>query len=102
MAWARRADRVVTVNRPYAEVMASRWRIDLPLIVLNCSYRFDPPEPRPRRFHEALGLPAETRVVLYQGGFSRDRGIEQLIAAIPSVASAVLVLLGYGVSSGRT
>ena len=94
--WARRADRVITVNRPYAEVMARRWAIDQPLIVLNCAYRTDPPDPQPRRFHEALGLAAATRVVLYQGGFSRDRGIEQLIAAIPSVPDAVLVLLGYG------
>jgi glycosyltransferase involved in cell wall biosynthesis len=94
--WARRAARVVTVNRPYAEVMAERWAVPLPLIVLNCSYRFNPPEPRERRFHDVLGLSPETRVVLYQGGFSRDRGIEQLIDAIPSVPDAVLVLLGYG------
>jgi glycosyltransferase involved in cell wall biosynthesis len=95
--WARRADRVITVNRPYAEVMAHRWAVDLPLIVMNCAYRTDPPEPRPRRFHEALGLAPGVRVVLYQGGFSRDRGIEQLIAAIPSIPDAVLALLGYGV-----
>jgi len=94
--WARRADRVITVNRPYAEVMAQRWGVELPLVVLNCAYRFDPPEPRERRLHEALGLPPETRVVLYQGGFSRDRGIEQLIEAIRDVDRAVLVLLGYG------
>jgi len=94
--WARRADRVITVNQPYADVMKARWAVEQPLVVLNCSYRFDPQSPRPRRFHDALGLDPATRVVLYQGGFSRDRGIEQLIAAIPSVASAVLVLLGYG------
>jgi glycosyltransferase involved in cell wall biosynthesis len=94
--WARRADRVITVNRPYAEVMAGRWDVPLPLIVLNCSYRFSPPEPPPRLVHEALGLDPATRVVLYQGGFSRDRGIEQLCAAIDAVPRAVLVLLGYG------
>jgi glycosyltransferase involved in cell wall biosynthesis len=94
--WARRADRVITVNRPYAEVMASRWGVDLPLIVMNCSYRYMPPSPRQRRFHDALGLDPATRVVVYQGGFSRDRGIEQLIAAIPDVPGATLVLLGYG------
>ena len=27
----------------------------MPLIVLNCSYRYEPPSPRQRRFHEALG-----------------------------------------------
>ncbi len=95
--WARRADRVVTVNRPYAEVMAHRWRIDEPLIVMNCSYRFDPPASPDRLIHAALGLDPGTRVVLYQGGFSRDRGIEQLIEAIPDVPNAMLVLLGYGV-----
>ena len=94
--WARRANRVITVNRPYAEVMASRWGVDLPLIVMNCSYRYVPPSPRERRFHDALGLDPATRVVVYQGGFSRDRGIEQLIAAIPDVPGATLVLLGYG------
>lgn len=94
--WARRANRVVTVNRPYAEVMASRWDVPLPLIVLNCSYRFTPPDPRERRFHDALGLAPSARVVLYQGGFSRDRGIEQLIEAIASVPDGVLVLMGYG------
>jgi len=94
--WARAADRVVTVNRPYAEVMAERWSLPLPLVVMNCAYRFDPPEPPERRFHARLGLAADASVVLYHGGFSRDRGIEQLVEAIPDVPGAVLVLLGYG------
>lgn len=95
--WARRADRVVTVNRPYAEVMAARWGIPLPAIVLNCAYRYGPAHPAQRRFHERLGLDPGQRVVLYQGGLSPNRGIEQLIEAIPLVDDAVLVLLGYGV-----
>ena len=94
--WARRADRVVTVNEPYAEVMASRFGVTKPLVVMNCSYRFTPSEPGERRFHEHLGLPASTRVVLYQGGFSLDRGIEQLFEAIRSIDDATLVLMGYG------
>lgn len=94
--WARRADRVLTVNRPYAEVMAARFGVPLPAIVMNCSYRYTPADPPARRFHERLGLDPSTRVVLYQGGFSRERGIEQLLEAIGSVPGAVLVLLGYG------
>ncbi len=94
--WARRVDRVVTVNLPYAEVMARRWGLPQPVIVLNCSYRYTPSLPKQHRFHERLGLPADRRVVLYQGGFSRDRGIEQLIEAMPHVPNATLVLLGYG------
>ena len=94
--WARAADRVVTVNLPYAEVMAQRWDLPLPLVVLNCAYRTNVADPPGRRFHETLGLPPDARVVLYQGGFSSGRGIEQLIAAIRAVPDAVLVLLGYG------
>jgi glycosyltransferase involved in cell wall biosynthesis len=94
--WARRADRVVTVNRPYADVMAERFGVPRPAIVMNCSYRYEPPDPAPRRFHDRLGLDAATGIVLYQGGFSRERGIEQLIDAIASVPDALLVLMGYG------
>jgi glycosyltransferase involved in cell wall biosynthesis len=95
--WAHAADRVMTVNQAYAEVMAERLRVPLPVIVMNCSYRFDPPVPRERRFHDALGLEPATRVVLYHGGLFPDRGIEQLMDAIRDVSSAVLVLMGYGV-----
>jgi len=94
--WARRADAVVTVNRPYAEVMSRRWDLPLPLIVMNCAYRREPVDPPVRRFHERFGLDPATAVVLYQGGLAAHRGIEQLLDAIGSVPQAVLVLLGYG------
>ena len=100
--WARAADRVITVNRPYAQVMAERFGVPEPLIVMNCAYRYQPPPPDGRRrFHDALGLPPQARVVLYQGGFSRDRGIEQLVRAIDDVPGAVLVCMGYGALQGE-
>jgi glycosyltransferase involved in cell wall biosynthesis len=95
--WAQRASRVATVNEPYADVMERRFGVPRPLIVMNCSYRRDLPSLRQRLFHERLGLEPATRVVLYHGGFSRDRGIEQLIEGLPSFPEwTVLVLLGYG------
>ena len=94
--WARAADRVVTVNQPYAKQLAQRFGVELPVVVMNCSYRFSSPAPVPRRFHERLGLDPGTQVVLYQGGFSRGRGVEQLIEAIHHVPNAVLVVMGYG------
>ncbi len=98
---AQRADSVVTVNDGYARELARRLGVPLPLVVLNCPPRTSPPEVPPRRFHAALGLPAETRIVLYHGGFSPERGIEELIEAIPQVDRAVLVLLGFGPLAGR-
>jgi len=94
--WARAADRVFTVNQPYAAELARRFGVAMPVIVMNCSYRFSSPAPQPRRFHERLGLEPETRVVLYQGGFSVGRGVEQLMAAIRQVPGSVLVVMGYG------
>lgn len=94
--WARAADRVVTVNEPYAAELAQRFGVERPVVVMNCSYRFSPPDPAPRRFHERLGLDPDTRVVLYQGGFSVGRGVEQLMAAVRRVPDCVLVVMGYG------
>ncbi len=83
--WARAAARVVTVNRPYAEVMQRSFGGPLPAIVMNCSFRRPPPAAdAPRRFHAALGLAPADRVVLYHGGLAPDRGIEQLIDALPA------------------
>jgi glycosyltransferase involved in cell wall biosynthesis len=94
--WARAAHRVFTVNAPYAEELAKRFDVPMPVIVMNCSYRFTPPAERPRLFHERLGLDPAARVVLYQGAFLDGRGVEQLIEAIRHVPSAVLVAMGYG------
>ncbi|HEV7810440.1 MAG TPA: glycosyltransferase family 4 protein [Candidatus Limnocylindrales bacterium] len=98
--WARSADRVITVNQPYADVMARRWQLPTPLIVMNCSDPIEATDAPDGRFQRELGLPRDTLVVLYQGGFSRDRGIEQLITAIDAVPGATLVLMGYGVLGG--
>lgn len=97
--WARTANRVVTVNQGYAEVMAARWGMGLPLVVMNCSDARR--APRDRRFHDRFGLSAETPVVLYHGGLSPERGIEQLIAAMVQLPQCVLVLMGYGVLEAR-
>ncbi len=98
---AQRADSIVTANDGYADELARRLDVPRPVVVLNCPPRRDPQEVPPRRFHEALGLAPATRGVLYHGGFTAERGIEELIAAIPAVPDAVLVLLGFGPLAGR-
>ena len=94
--WAHRSARVITVNDAYADVMAERLRVLRPLVVMNCSDRYDPPDPPVRRFHDRLGLDPIRAVVLYHGGLFPHRGIEELIAAIALVPDAALVLMGYG------
>jgi glycosyltransferase involved in cell wall biosynthesis len=96
--WAARSARVITVNDAYADVMAERLRVERPLVIMNCSYRYEPAEPRERRFHDRLRLGSTERVVLYHGGLFPDRGIEQLIDAMTALPPSIsLVLMGYGV-----
>lgn len=99
--WARTADRVVTVNDALADLLRDRFECERPLVVLNASAMRRSEDPHPRRFHDALGLPAETPVVLYHGGFSPGRGIPELIDAMAEVPGAHLVLLGYGRLEGE-
>ena len=94
--WAQRADAVITVNEAYATILERTLRIDRPATVMNCPVRWVPPTPRPNRIREALSIPPDMRVALYQGNLMSDRGIEQSMDAILEVPDAVLALLGYG------
>lgn len=94
--WARSTDRVVTVNDVLADLLRDRLGCERPLVVLNASPIRPSDGPPPRLFHDRLGLPAETPIVLYQGGFSPGRGIPELIDAMTEVPGVHLALLGYG------
>ncbi|MGC8634413.1 MAG: glycosyltransferase [Candidatus Limnocylindrales bacterium] len=100
--WARAADAVMTVSRPYADVLARRLGVR-PAVVMNCPPAPPCPAPgepgglpRPRRFHALLGLPPETPVVLYHGYLFPHRGIERLFQAFALVPGAHLVVMGFG------
>ena len=88
---------MLTVNDAYADLLEDQLRVPRPPVVMNCREIWTPPSPPPDLIREALGLPAETAVVLYQGILTIERGIEQAMDAILQVPSAVLVLMGFGV-----
>lgn len=93
--WARSADAVVTVSRPYADVLRRMLGVE-PVIVMNGPVRWEPPDAPERRFHALFGLPPGTRVVLQLGAIQPHRGIEELVDAIGLVDDAVLVIVGDG------
>lgn len=102
--WVRDASGFLAVSDPVAELIAGRWRLaERPGILLNCPPAWrpeDPAAPVLPRLREAAGLAADVPIVLYQGGFSVDRGVEELVAAIDDPAlralGAVAVFMGYG------
>ena len=101
--WVRRASLLTAVSGGVARETARRFRVPEPVVVLNCPPAWRPDEPAPPSsdlLRDATGIAAGRPIVLYQGGFSVDRGIEELIAALDEEPlrrlGAAVVLLGYG------
>src|SRR5205807_2571790 len=95
--WIGAPDLVFTVNPMLAEHMAKIYG----RTVESITNAIDPPagyRPEVNRdhFRKVLGLPASTRILLYQGGFAPKRGLENLIEAMRHVEDGIhLVFLGY-------
>ena len=91
----RRCQAVITVNHSIARELADRYRIELPIVIMNCPMLLN--STRSTDFLRAkLGIRKEDALVLYQGGFSPHRGLENLIAAIAMLPAVKLVMMGWG------
>jgi len=102
-AWMRAAAGLMAVSDAVAREVARRFAVPEPVVMLNCPPRWrpeDPEPPRSDRLRAALGAAGRRPLVIYQGGFSVDRGIEELVAALdePGLRDrpVAVVLLGYG------
>lgn len=97
--WIHEADLVYTVNPLLAGHMAKLHGRPIESI----TNAIDPPagfstSRRYDHFRKALGLAPDAKILLYQGGFQPDRGLENLIEAMRHVDATLnvhLVFLGY-------
>lgn len=92
----RAADEVIVVGELIADWYHLAYGGRRPTVVLNC-----PPARVPQRtdvLREALGLPLDTMIFLYQGILGPGRGVELLLEAFAGLADPgkVLVFLGMG------
>ena len=93
-----RAAALIAVNPQVIEELAKRYELpERQVVTYNCPPAWNP-EPRGTELRAAIGVDAAAQVVLYHGGFSAHRGLEELLKAKrdPRLASAHLVFLGYG------
>lgn len=97
----RRVDAVITVCESIATELANRYGLRKhPDLIMNCPPYVDPPEGADSNLlRHRLGLADATRIVLYIGGITFNRGLENLIQSIPRIERAVLVMMGPGVPS---
>jgi len=98
----RRAHAVITVNESIANELAQRYKVDKPLVVMNCPpRRLSDGKEQSNCIQQALGLNEDTPIILYQGGFSPNRGLENLVLSTRFFAKGVLVLMGWGKLESR-
>lgn len=100
--WMREAAALTAVSPDVADEIR-RFGVERPVVVLNCPPAWRPGETLPARtgrLRTIAGVAPDRPLVLYQGGFSVDRGIEELVAAVehPSLDGTRIaaVFVGYG------
>jgi glycosyltransferase involved in cell wall biosynthesis len=87
----RRTQAVITVNASIARVLNRRYGVD-PIILMNCPPYIE--ADRSNILRQELDIAAQDRIAIYAGSWTRGRGLEQLIAAVPYLDRVVVVLMG--------
>jgi len=88
-----RLDKIYTVNGSIAERYSTKYRKQIS-VVRNISPQWHGSAPKSR---EALGLPADKSVVIFQGaGINIDRGAEEAVLAMEHIQGAILLFIGDG------
>lgn len=104
-AWMGEAVALTTVTEPMADEVVRRFRVARPTVVMNCRPRWRPDEPSPtsgrlRSAIVAAGGSPDAQILLYQGAFREDQGIEELLPALAGDAlrdvPLVAAFMGFG------
>ncbi len=92
-----KADAFVTINDSIATYYRRNFPfLPIPVVIRNAVHRSEPFE-YDGRLHEAAGLTAGDKILLYQGGFARHRGLVQLVQCAPMLPEGwTLVMMGWG------
>ncbi|MBU1148817.1 glycosyltransferase family 4 protein [Patescibacteria group bacterium] len=93
--YIRKADGVITVNEPIAQLLKKWYGIDLPTVVMNTPDRQE--VENIISWQKIYNLPDDSKIILYQGVFGPDRGILPMIESICHLPrNYYQVFLGYG------
>ncbi len=90
-------DKMITVNDSIAEKYVEMYGINKPYIVLNSPNKLVCVK-KNNIFREKFNIPKEHKIFLYQGGFSKGRGIEILLETFANIdiENVCIVFMGYG------
>jgi hypothetical protein len=91
--WLREAGALTAATPALADEVARRYHARRPTVVLNVRARWRPDDPTPTstRLREAAGIADDRPILLYQGAFRVEQGIEELLPALVYVPLPLLV-----------
>lgn len=90
---ARYADAVVTVSDKLAEILQESHHLpELPTVVRNAPVTATVREPE-TGLREAVGLDADTPVLVYSGSLSRERSVDTIVRALPQAPGIHFVMV---------
>ena len=90
----RHVDEGIWTTRTRAEYIVRRYGIRFPTLIHNVPEMLEVEQGWD--LHERLQIPADRRILLYQGSIQEFRGIEESIEAVTMLERCVLVIIGYG------
>lgn len=94
-------DAFIAVNDSAAAYYRHAYPQAPPAVVLRNATDSRPNAAYEGQLHRAAGLPLTQKILLYQGGFTRDRGLSTLVRSGPLLPDGwSLILMGWGPLSG--
>ena len=108
--WMADAAALTTVTEPMADEIVRRFGVARPTVVMNCRPRWRPGEASPSsaRLRGAVltaGGSPTAPILLYQGAFREDQGIEELLPALAGEdlrdVPLVTVFMGFAAGADR-
>ena len=91
------ADAIITVSKSIARYLEKEYGLDRPVEVIRNIPAFVSIEKKHNLFRRIFPIAPEEKILLYQGGVAKGRGIEQIITAMHLInPDTKLVVLGDG------
>jgi glycosyltransferase involved in cell wall biosynthesis len=100
--YLRRIDGFIAVNDSAALYYRHAYPQAPKAVVIRNAISLTPTVPYDGRLHDAAGLPRAQKILLYQGGFSTDRGLPTLVRSASMLPDDwSLVMMGWGPLAGQ-
>ncbi|TEU22667.1 MAG: glycosyltransferase [Anaerolineales bacterium] len=90
----KRVDRVIGINASIAAYMAQLYDVPTPTVVRNCC-EYVEVEKGENLLRETLHIENGTKIVLFIGGITANKGIEEGIKAMGHIDNCVFVIMGF-------